>query len=217
MVAGMARITWRTTQLAAVAVVAACALLVGCASSPSQSGTNQGEEVAPDTIDSAETGDYSDPASCLIGTWQEDLAALTRTAAERSKSTDGGDLKMKWSGGAFLRLDHKDMFFVWTEDSTFEMWVGDSHTRSITNGNSVGDYVVEGDTIHWSNYSTLNGHLVTYEDGVLMDQVSIGDLGDFSIPGAFTCTKDKLEMFLGDDRLSIPRFYDRIADKSPNY
>lgn len=153
--------------------------------------------------------DYSDPASCLIGTWKEDLAALTRTLA--------GGMDIKWSGGAFLRFDHKDMFFVWAEDSKFESWYGDVHSLSITNGNGVGDYAVEGDTIHWSGYSTLNLHVATYEDGVFVDEKAYGDLGNYSLPSPFTCTEDKLEVLLGDDRLSIPRFYDRVAGRSPDY
>ena len=208
----MARTAWFRTQLIAFTAAVSCALLVGCATLPGPSGTVPGDEATPQEPDSVETVDavdFSDPASCLIGTWQEDLAALTRTAA--------GGTDMKWSGGAFLRFDHKGMFFVWAEDSKFESWFGDVHSSLITNGNGVGDYALEGEIIHWSDYSTLNLHVVTYEDGVFVEETKYGDLGDFSVPGAFTCTEDKLEVLAGDSRLSIPRYYDRIADKASDY
>lgn len=38
-----------------------------------------------------------------------------------------------------------------------------------------------------------------------------------SVPGTFTCTKDKLEVYVGDHRIVMPRVYDRIAGKTPNY
>lgn len=164
-------------------VVTVCVLLAGCASGPTLPGPAgpdsavPANEATPQQTDSAKTVDMTDPASCLVGTWQQDLKVFTEDAIKEIVKRGGSsNAKVRWGGGAFLRFDHEDMFFVWTEDATFESWSLDSHSRSVTNGSAFGDYVVDAGLIHWSNYSTLSLESVTYENDVLVDGFSTGHL-----------------------------------------
>lgn len=221
MVARMAPAVWSKTNIVFAAVVTACVLLTGCASTPSSPGSSgpvPGSEATPDATDATETVDMADPASCLIGTWQQDMKVFTEDAIKEIVKLGGSsDAKVKWGGGAFLRFDVNDMFYVWTEDSTFEWWGDGFRDRTVTNGNAFGDYNVDAGTIHWSNYSTLNLDVATYENDARVDDASVGDMGNFSNPSSFTCTGSTLEIMVGDAQLTMPRVYDRIDSKSAKY
>lgn len=216
----------------AVAVIAACALLAGCAtpsdgSAPGgfgpggapgdadshvNSSGGHGNDANPQqTNPGKSSGDTN--ASCLIGTWQEDLTVLTREMNKALGISAGSPPKMKWSGGAFLRFDDRGLFYHSSEDSVYESWIA-GHHRSVVNAAVTGDYAADNGVIRWSNASTLFNDTIAHTDGSPVDSPP-GDLAEsYRHPSPFSCTKDKLIAHMGSSELMIPREFDRIPSRA---
>lgn len=201
------------------AIIAACVLLSGCTTAPGagpladQPGAHQ--PGAGSETDASPSSGFTDPASCLIGTWKEDMEAFNAAMLDADLKMGGGTADRKWGGGSFLRFDDQNMFFNWTEDSTFEWTMMGETTRSVTNGSAFGDYVVDDGVISWSNWSTLSIESQIYENGALVRVENPETLGEFSIPSVFTCTESQLEVNLGSTQLALMRVYDRVEGFSP--
>lgn len=224
---------WTKKHLLGVALVAVCGLLAGC--SPVMGGAGFGDMGSGDPSDGQHGSDATAPgsdgadatsdrptsagasgdgeASCLVGTWKEDLSVLTKEMNQNL----GDGIKLKWSGDAFLRFDDEGMFFNWTDDSVFEMWLGDDHSRSVTNGAVIGDYVVKNSVIHWSGVSTLFNDSVMYNNGVVAAGESADIADGYRYPAPFSCSPDKLVAHLGSAELLIPRVFYRTTAQAPSY
>lgn len=230
----MARSEKLKTSAVVAILVTGCVLLAGCAAEPpvspisgeatphktetqSNAPTSDGKTDGQAGKQEGAGTDAGNAASCLVGTWQEDMKIFTDRVKKSTGTFDDGNVlsNISWTGGDFFRFDQKDKFIVWTENLSVSFDLDGTTNRMALDADGGGGYADGGDVIRWSNTSTVEAHLRAYEDGKLVHEGLDDSFGDFRAPSPFTCTKDTLEVNLDGDSDAPLRVFQRIANRNP--